>query len=227
MIRIYLPQKIAPGELEINDPDQYHYLCHVMRANVGQNIHIFNESDGEWQCRVTSRLKKSIIIDVVQCVRQVKQSPSLTLAFCLLKPDAMHMIFEKGTEIGVTTFMPLISDHTYIKKANVAKYQKVVVHASEQSERLDVPIIKEPISFHDFVRDHSNAWVAMERCDTSRQLAALKNASSPIITIGPEGGWSSLERDIIFEKLSHFSLGDRILRAETAAICSAAGILLR
>ncbi len=222
LIRIHLSQTIAAGTCCINDQDIYHYLCHIMRIKIGQTIRVFNAHDGEWSCQIIEIKKKDITLEIKEQVRTAQLLLPIRLGFCLLKPDAMHMVFEKGTELGVTEFLPIISEYTSVKKFNQQKYTKIVTHSSQQCERLDVPTIHEPISFKDFTHFYPDSYVAVERSISVSPLIpdALPFETSPTIMIGPEGGWSTREHKIIDQSMKKITLGKSILRSETAAICA-------
>lgn len=221
MIRLYIPQyTLFPHFSFEATAEQNHYLLHVMRLKPNDPILLFNEKSGEFLASAQIK-KKSITFTVEQRMRSFIAPPPLWLAFCLIKPHLMHLILEKATELGVTHIQPLISEYSQIRSIHIEKFQKIVIEASEQSERLDIPTIRPVISLSDFC-DNLPAiqWLAcLERTQAQPILSALHAHPASGVIVGPEGGFSQAEKTRLqAQNIIPISLGNTILRAETAVI---------
>ena len=145
----------------------------------------------------------------------------------LIKKDKFEWVLEKCTELGVSKFIPIISERSEKKGLNIERARKIIKEASEQSERGLMPEICEPISLEDVLVDLNCEAIALhlsgERFDSSK----LNNISKLGLFVGPEGGWG--ENDIELFKKSNvelITLGSQVLRAETASVAACAKLLL-
>ena len=149
------------------------------------------------------------------------------VSFFTDKKSPLDIMIQKATELGIQKFIPILSERTIVKEINTTRLQKIIVEASEQSNRISVPEIKnlEPLKY--FLDRFPNEG-SLIFCDINCDKSDLKNILSkkkqgPIcILIGPEGDFSEKERQLIIEKKEIFSLSlaNNILRAETAAIAA-------
>jgi len=137
------------------------------------------------------------------------------------------MMIQKTTELGIQKFIPILSERTIVKEINIQRLKKIVVEASEQSNRISVPEIKNIETLKNFLDKFPNQGTLIFcdiNCDKSNLKNILsKNKSGPVcILIGPEGDFSEKERQLIIEKkeIVSMSLASNILRAETAAIAA-------
>lgn len=206
--------------------DQYHYLTHVLRIQPGAKVILFNDVDGEWSCSVESISKTIVKLRADQQLRFCTRLPETHLYFAPLRKERLMDILEKGTELGVTHFHPIITDHTVHGRLNMEKLEIYIQDAAEQCGRCDMPQLLAPAGILSVLNEwNSNIplfW-ALE-AETLPPLG-LSNPTDPAhLAVGPEGGWSEAEkqrfRDLSFVK--PFSLGSLTLRAETAAIASLA-----
>jgi 16S rRNA (uracil1498-N3)-methyltransferase len=143
---------------------------------------------------------------------------NIHLYMSLIKKDLFELVVEKVTELGVKSITPILTDRTQGKNLNMERLNKIAIEASEQCGRGNIPIIKP-------VTDLENALSSIEGeiivCDKSGSVLSDQpiNLSTINLLIGPEGGWTDEERKLFSSKGAKFiSLGDTILRAETAGI---------
>jgi len=244
MLRLYIAEEIIAGHDIGLSVEQAHHLRNVMRLRAGDSVLVFNSNDGDWQAVLSVVDKKQCLVKVVQQIRPPIKTRALSLAFAPLKQDATNWLIEKATELGVTNFQPLIMDHSNTKKAQLDRYQKIAAEASAQCERQDIPTISPLMPLRDFLSNLPDdfTWlVAMERFDNNQEDSCAQKSHSILsvlfddfsrsyennlgLIIGPEGGFSKSEKDLIIKhnKVKTFSLGQRILRAETAAIAALSG----
>ncbi len=228
--RLFVESELSLGQVINLHRDQSRYLLNVMRRGNGDQIRIFNGSDGEWLASLiqTGRDKAALKLDLR--VRIQKQTNGPWLAFSMIKRGPTELIVEKATELGVSKLLPVRTSRSNSDRINIERLVRIAVEASEQSERLDVPKIKEPVSLPDLISNWPNERILIVGDETGCSppiLESLNSYSSNSygLLIGPEGGFTSDELD----GFSHIpfvrkiSLGPRILRAETAAI---AGLVL-
>lgn len=211
MTRLYLNQTLDHGQLVDLSKEQHHYLEKVLRFQSGNTFLGFNQTFGEWE----------IIYEkpTYRCVAQTRKSDPIEsswLAFAPLKHDPMTFLIEKATELGVTNLQPVITERTNSQRVNLERLQKNAIEAAQQCERLDIPTLHEPIRLTAFLQNlpKVNWYAAIER---STEKSCKIDYPAGFI-IGPEGGWSEKEKQILDQHVSNIHLGKNILRAETAAI---------
>lgn len=201
--------------------DESHYICNVMRRSVGDSFSFFNDMDGEWLMTLTHISKKRTEARFDKLIRSpINQQNQLALTIGILKHDAMSLVIEKATELGVTHIWPLITDHCQSSSAwRHDRYAKIAQHATQQCERLDIPFIDAPKTLEQWLYtmpDDFSWCAAIERLDHPKDKLKYKNG----IIVGPEGGFSQAEKELFLghSDISSISLTSTILRAETAAI---------
>jgi 16S rRNA (uracil1498-N3)-methyltransferase len=228
MIRLFTLNSLAPSLVIQLEEGQGHYLSNVMRLKEGDELSLFNGKDGLWKTRIISAKKSKVQVEVLE---QLQQQSALTysvaLAFAPIKNEGTHFIIEKATELGVNILQPIFTDFTQTKRLNFERLSSNIIEASEQSERLSLPELREFCNLRE-LKDKYLEYiflVAYERGENKgifQTLSRLKNFQNILIIIGPEGGFSEEEKKLFREndRYNSFSLGDQILRAETAALCS-------
>ena len=227
-IRIFLNKNLNEQSEIILSKDQSHYLLSVMRLKVGQKVLFFNGNDGEFDGIVNSIEKKKTTIKILSKEREVNDQQKVVLAFCPPKGNKLDFLIQKSTEIGVKEFIPVISDHTINRKINIDRLKKIIIESGEQSNQIQLPNLQNPLSFASFVNNFSKSTILfadINSLNSSLEEIIEKKQSNYILFIGPEGDFSSKEREVILQNknFKSFSLGSTILRSETAAI---AGLVL-
>lgn len=212
--RIFINDKIETGKSVAVDKDVVHYLRRVMRRD---DCLVFNNGD-EYSAKLSDD-NKSIIIG--NKTEHIDPSNDLILYFAPIKK--IDELINMATQMGVSAFVPVITNRTVASHINWARVRKIMIEASEQSNRNSIPDLKEPIKFDDL--DLNGLIVADERFAHGKTEKG-KKISGKRLLIGPEGGFSQSE----FEKMDRagvvgLSLGKTILRAETAAIVATAKVL--
>src|SRR5580658_6492896 len=219
------------------------HLSRVLRAEIGQE---FDIATGDEVRRGTIT---TISYDRVEFALGKKQyhhrsktwaAPTITLALAIFKFDRMEWAIEKCTEIGVARIIPVIARRSDAHLAAAAvkrheRWQRIIRQASEQSRRSAPPEIAVPVKLKDLASDgvlpvNATRVVLAESLVDSEEGARLEDVlqSRPtsgevVLAVGPEGGWADGERSWFYEAgWAEASLGDTILRAETAAIVATA-----
>lgn len=220
--------------------EQAHYLGTVLRLGEGQPVLIFNGQDGEWQGRIAEVSRKGGLLANLEQVREQSNSPNVTLCFAPVKKGPTDLIVQKVTELGASALLPVMTQRTVASRTTPDRWAVIAQEAAEQSERLDVPTLMEPIKLPDLLAklngkqllfcdeagdDPEERWGG----DNGRAGLPIATLSSVndlrngwFILIGPEGGFTPQEREMIrqTESTVAISLGPRILKAETAAIAA-------
>ena len=130
-------------------------------------------------------------------------------------------MIQKATELGVTKFLPVIFDRTVVRKINKERLEKIIVEASEQSNRINVPSIESPQTLDIFLKKNSMDLIFTDLNSDNIKVDKSKLTDKPVcIIIGPEGDFSEAERDKIlsFKDVQSVKINENILRSETAVI---------
>ena len=224
-IRLYIDAELVSGaELAPRD-DQAHYLRRVMRRGDGDAVAVFNGRDGEWQATLSVRGRRSAVLHVECCLRAQSAGPDIHLAFAPVKRPHIDFLVEKASELGVARLVPVMTRFTMVDRVNLDRLRANTVEAAEQSGRLEVPQIADPVSFDEFVAglapDRGLYWGDESGGGVPLASAITGHEERPgCVFVGPEGSFSDAERARLraLENARAVSLGPRILRADTAAL---------
>jgi len=223
-IRLYFSDKIQSNLSSHLTKEQTHYLKDVMRLKAGDKLSIFN-TQGEWNAVIESYDKNEAKIKIMEKVRDKNNENNIWLAFSPIKQNPLNFVIQKGTELGVQKFIPILSERTVVREINIERVKKIIVEASEQSNRISVPEINKPELLKNFLSQFPKNG-SLIFCDINSNQNSLKNiltkiADGPIcILIGPEGDFSENERKNIIDlnQTHSITLAKNILKAETAAL---------
>ncbi|WP_421934582.1 16S rRNA (uracil(1498)-N(3))-methyltransferase [Phenylobacterium sp.] len=224
MIRLYVPHDLAATAALPLDDGQSRYLAAVMRQVVGDEVLVFNGRDGEWRATLIETGKRRVILRADRLERPQQIGPDLDLVIAVVKRGRLETIVEKAAELGARRVRPVLTERTNADRVRVERLQAIAVEAAEQTGRLDVPEILEPVKLDRLLKDWSGRSLLFcdEAGDAKPVLDALAGADSGPwgILIGPEGGFSPAERERLrsLDFTVPATLGPRILRADTAAI---------
>jgi 16S rRNA (uracil1498-N3)-methyltransferase len=236
----FIEQKI--GEMKsvrVEDADLLHQLKNVFRLKKDDEIVLLDNSGFQYRCRIELLAKDEAVFEVLEVKENaIKPEREIYLYVSMIKKDNFEWVLEKGTEIGVSYFVPIISGRSIKTNFNHERGLKIVKEASEQSGRGTQPELREIISLNDALGEvEKNKMPAVafhleegltEAADfIANKLKKQSGASKVAIFIGPEGGWNDTEVEQ-FRKhgVNILSLGEATLRAETAAIVAATLFLL-
>lgn len=225
MIRLHVSADLSQDVALGLDHGQSHYLTSVMRRGVGDEVLVFNGRDGEWRAAIEVAGKRGVILRPQALERAQALGPDVDLLIALVKRSRVETIVEKAAELGARRVRLVITERTNAERTRVDRLTAIAAEAAEQTGRLDVPEIFEPMKLSKLIE----AWEPPRRllfCDEAGDakpvLAALDGAPAGpwAILIGPEGGFSPAEREALrnLPYATPASLGPRILRADTAAI---------
>ena len=226
--RVFVKDKLEEGVQLKLDQKVAHYLFHVLRCKNGEYISLFNESS-EWLSSIDKLSSKEVIISVIENIKIAEKKREITLYFSPIKKSQTELVIQKCTEIGVTNFQPILMERTNFSSFNIDRLNLIAIEAIEQSEQMKIPKIYEPIKFDKLLsQDQKNKITLVcsveEKNNSIRNIIKDNNANSYSLLIGPEGDFSEIEMNSIKEKENYLtvSLGDTVLKSETASITAAA-----
>jgi 16S rRNA (uracil1498-N3)-methyltransferase len=242
--RLYVEDYLSAGAIVALNEDQARYLGQVLRLGEHGKVRVFNGREGEWTAEIARAGKRGLALSVGAPLREQTSASALQLLFSPLKRHATDWLIEKSTELGVGALLPVIAKRTVSETVRIDRLSAIAREAAEQTERLDVPEVREPASLPKAL----DRWpadrlliYADEAGDDAGQpwggaagrggplldaIAALPRGGALSLLIGPEGGFDPEERRMLraLPFVIPVSLGPRILRAETAAVAALAVI---
>jgi 16S rRNA (uracil1498-N3)-methyltransferase len=237
--RFFVPESGFDGDLVRLSTEQGHQVCHVLRLKAGDTIVVLDGTGAEFDVTLTIASGREVVGRIVD-KREATGEPNVQIALFqgLLTREKFEWVLQKGTEVGVSRFIPVQTERTLLRAGQIDprkldRWQRIVTEAAEQSHRGWVPRIELPIPFAEALArlgEFDRALIAATsgRSRTLRDVltAGGKAPSSVAILIGPEGGFSDEETAQACESGAvAVSLGPRILRTETAAIIVPALVL--
>ena len=221
-IRLFYSESLYNNLSGKLNKDQSKYLTSVMRLKINQEFSLFNKS-GEWNSKIVSINKGIVEFKVKNQLRQPNKEREIWLVFAPIKSNYFNFMLQKATEIGVTRLFPITTERTIVRKINEDRLNKIVIEASEQSNRLTVPSIEKIQKLEKFLDENRNINLIFGDLNTNNKKIDFKDFSKPLVVlIGPEGDFSETERIKIlkFNGVQSIKLNDNILRSETAVISS-------
>ena len=219
-IRLYFSKSLSNNLTGTLDKSQSHYLNKVMRVKENEAFSLFNSS-GEWEAKILNISKGFVEFNITKQLRQKENPKELWLAFSPIKSNYFNFMIQKATELGVTKFIPIIFDRTIVRKINKERLEKVIIEASEQSNRINVPDIEDPKSLDDFLNNNKVDLIFTDLNSENTKIDLKKVTDKPTcVIIGPEGDFSEEERAKIlkFSGVQPLKINENILRSETAVI---------
>ncbi|MFP4287349.1 MAG: RsmE family RNA methyltransferase [Candidatus Izemoplasmataceae bacterium] len=237
MQRYFIENEINQELFDITDSNQCHHIVHVMRMKKGDKIIVCDQGSHCYQVEIIDLNKTKVTCKKLLALPLVKKPYHVTLAQSLIRKDHFELVFQKATELGADTIIPIETKRTIIKtndktiEQKIKRWESIITEASEQSHRSNKPKIKTllPLTSIDF-KPFDHIFVAYEQEKTLSFKTALKSVKPSahlLVIIGPEGGFT--EDEIAFlnaQGVTSVSLGPRILRSETAAIYALSAISL-
>ncbi len=218
-IRLFYRESLSLNLTATLDKSQSHYVYKVMRIKENEVFSLFN-SGGEWEAKILKISKSIVEFNVTKQLRQKENFKDLWLAFSPIKSNYFNFMIQKATELGVTKFLPIIFDRTIVRKINKERLEKVIIEATEQSNRINVPVIEQPQTLESFLKKDVDL-IFTDLNTTNKKINLKKITAYPTcVIIGPEGDFSEEERQKIlkFKGVQPIKINENILRSETAVI---------
>ena len=242
--RFFVSQIIGDNQkITVKDGDLSRQISKVLRLKIGEQVVLLDNTGWEYKCFISELSKHGVNFDILEkMANQDEQKCQLILFQSVLKKDKMEWVFQKGTEVGIIKFIPVISEYSVKLGIDFKRSEKIIREAAEQSGGNKLPTLSDPVSFENAIEIAKNSgrlpsyddcsalsvrglnllahnigdYVLLKDFCTRQILPSLIN-----LFIGPEGGFS--EEEVSLARGNGFqivSLGKRILRAETAAIAA-------
>ena len=219
-IRLFFSNILSADMTEKLDKLQSHYLSKVMRIKENEVFSLFNKN-GEWEAKILSISKSIVQFKITKQLRQKENIKELWLAFSPIKSNYQNFMIQKATELGVSKFLPIIFERTIVRNINKERLEKIAIEASEQSNRLNVPLVEKAQNLDNFMNSNSMDLIFTDLNSDNKKIDKTKFTEKPIcIIIGPEGDFSEAERKKIltFKGVQAIKINENILRSETAVI---------
>ena len=228
--RLFIEKEISQNLMIYIKEKQHHFLKNVLRIKLNDVINVFDGITGEWRSQVISISKDKTALKIEKKIREFETQPDIWLIFAPIKLFRLNIIIQKAVELGVSKFVPCKTEFSNFDKLNYKNLELNAIEAAQQCERLDIPKIEKIINLDAIFKELPNdrAIVFCDESDTNlpsiydEVRLNLNNYSKWSVIIGPEGGFSNEERDLIKKQKNvlRVTLGSRILRSDTAAISS-------
>ena len=221
-IRLFFAKSLSINLTDKLDKSQSHYVSKVMRVKENEVFSLFNSS-GEWEAKILNISKNIVEFNVRKQLRKKENIKELWLAFSPIKSNYFNFMIQKATELGVTRFIPIIFDRTIVRKINKERLEKIIIEATEQSNRINIPTLEKPQNLKNFLSNNSKKidLVFTDLNTSKKKLEVGKEDNKPVCAVvGPEGDFSEKERELIlnFKDVKQININQNILRAETATI---------
>ena len=223
--------------IRINDNENYRHIAKALRARVGEKLLLIDENKFQYETVISEINSNEIICEIKDSYQSQRDLDfDLYLAQSPLRSDAQLTIMEKATELGARGVYPVITDNCALAKSVLdkkhEKWQKVMFEASKQCERAIVPTCFEPTTLEKVLALNFDKILVLAERSTEISMKdyltqnPIKKGEKVLAIIGPEGGFSQKEFEFFKQKgLPLISLGDLILKAETAVIVTLGNIV--
>ena len=227
------PNIIAPPLITIKDTDNYRHIARSLRARSGEKLLLIDENQIQYETVIKEINSKEIICEIEKSYPSKRDLDfDLFLAQSPLRSDSQLTIMEKATELGVRAVYPVFTDNCALKVNKREKWQKVMYEASKQCERAKIPTCFDPQTFDEILKNKFDKIIVFAERSTEKSLKQylkeypINKGEKVLVIIGPEGGFSQREFDYFKAKnLPLISLGDLILKADTAVITALGDII--
>ena len=225
VIRLYCNQKLSLNNIIVLNNTDTHYLKNVMRCKKNDQINLFNENDQEFYSKILEIKKYETILEIFELSTNTEIINDIFLIFSLVKKNKMDFIIQKATELGVRKIFPILTERSAIRDINPSRMVAIAKEASEQSNRISIPEISNLQTIHDLLEqwdEKRSILYADEILKINKNLTILnrKNFVKSSLLVGPEGGFSPEENDMLktYKYVFPISFGETILRSDTAVI---------
>lgn len=226
--RLFVEAALAAGtSVDISDA-QANYLLNVLRLKAGAQLLLFNGLDGEWRAEITAVRKRGCVLTVREQTRLQTSGPDIQYLFAPLKHARLDYMVQKAVELGVARLTPVLTRRTVPDRVNLERMRANAIEAAEQCGVLRLPQVDAPVTLERALNawDESRTLVFCDEdapvADPLAALSRLKRGAPVAVLIGPEGGFTEEERQLVGARpfAVAISMGPRIMRADTAAVAA-------
>ena len=188
-IRLFFKESLSINLISKLDKSQSHYICKVMRLSKGSSFSLFNQS-GEWEAKIQEINKGIIDFIVLKKLRSKEDTKEIWLAFTPIKLNYLNLMIQKATELGVTRFIPILTERTIVRNINEKRINKIIIEASEQCNRINIPSLDKLIEFKKFLKLHKNTNIIFGDLNSNNTKIDIEDKNPICVLIGPEGDFS-------------------------------------
>ena len=229
---------ISENKVVISD-SRVHQLRDVLRMKTGDEIIVLDNTGLEYRVRLANISPKEITGEIIdKKTSEAEPLTKITLYQSLLAREKFEFVLQKCTEIGVTSFVPVITERSIVRKADkitnnkLTRFENIITEAAEQSARGKIPVLNDPVNLSQALSELEDYDICLagstQKCPSLKKILkeSKTHPENIALFIGPEGGFSENELELLAGRaVKLFSLGERILRTETAALVASAIIL--
>lgn len=231
-IRCHVDAQLGPGaRLRLPEASTQH-LLRVLRLGTGDEVLLFNGDGSDYRARLLDAQRRGAEVEVLAVEAAAAESPlRITLGQALARGEKMDLVLQKATELGVAALVPLVSERSEVRldaeraARRMHHWRGVVAAACAQSGRARLPPLSDPAPLASFATTHVEAGprLILDPGATGGLDALPEAPESLTLLIGPEGGWSERERELLASAgYTGLRLGPRVLRTETAGLAAIA-----
>lgn len=230
-------KNVNKNTITIDDSENYRHISKSLRARIGEKLLLIDENQMQYETVIKNIDSREIVCEIQKAyLSKHDLNFDLYLAQSPLRSDSQLTIMEKSTELGVRGVYPVITDNCSVSKEiavkKCEKWQKVMYEASKQCERAKIPTCFEPTCLKSVLENDFDQILVLAERSTEISLKdylnknKINSGDKILVVIGPEGGFSQKEFDYFkSENLPLITLGDLILKAETAVIVTLGNIV--
>ena len=198
------------------------HCVQVLRMDIGENIEITNGAGGLFHASIQVAHKKNALVTITKSVQTDPPKQKLQLGISVLKNAVrLEWLFEKATEIGLTSITPLVCERTIHERFKTERMQQIIQSAMIQSQQTWLPVLSEPMPLAQFIAKHSAAQKLIAHCEPLHKtsIQSIEPSDDLLLLIGPEGDFAPSEIEAAITKdFTPIDLGPTRLRTETAGI---------
>lgn len=227
---------VKSGKVIISDNENFNHIVKSLRIKVGEKLLLIDENQIQYETKVAEIENKELIVDVEKSYKSNRKLDfNLYLAQSPLRSDAQNFIVEKATELGIDGLYPTYTDNCALNKSviekKISKWQRVMYEASKQCERAYIPTCFEMTDLQTVINSENKIIAFCERCANMTlheycKENSIQKGDNLTVIIGPEGGFSEREFEMIRQNnVAMLTLGDLILKAETAVVVALGNII--
>ena len=230
LTRSFVNQEFFLNKKIILEKSSSHHLIKVLRKKEGDELVLFDGKGNSCIGAISKIHRSEVQLDVIDIFeKSLRSGIEINLGQSLIKNDPFNLTIQKATELGVTSFHPLITDRSELKIKMTTnrslRWNLIARGACEQCGENWLPIIEDPIELDRWAANVESKIKIVLYPNADNKISDLKYKDSVSIAIGPEGDFSDYEVDSLTEKgFIPVSIGKRILRAETAAISAISSV---
>jgi 16S rRNA (uracil1498-N3)-methyltransferase len=223
--QFHVPTPLTPGATVALPEGLQHRLRHVLRLQPGDGFHLFDGTTGRYKAQLADA--KARTAKVLEQTDAIPAAQPFALLLGLPKREALESALRQATELGVTDIYPILTDYSVANRLNIDRALAITVEASEQCERLTLPMLHQPGRlavildvWHKANPQSTLAWAD----ETAEPGSATPQATA--VLVGPEGGFSPTEQEHLrsLPYIKTLTLGKTILRTDTAVVAALAKI---